>query len=80
MQISLTDLRRTPAAALDHVRSGEEVIVTEEGVPFMRMVPTNRSSRYDELIAAGVIHPPKAPRDIDDIRAASLARWGTPEE
>lgn len=75
MQISLTELRRTPANALDHVRAGEEVVVTDAGVPFCRMVPVGRPTRYEELLAAGVIHPPTHPRDPDEIRAKALKGW-----
>ena len=32
-------------------------------------MPAGRPSRYEELVSAGVIHPPKQPRDIADIRA-----------
>ncbi len=75
MQISLTELRRTPAAALDHVREGEEVIVTEAGVPLCRLVPVNRPTRYAALVADGTIRLPEAPRDPAAIRSRSLASW-----
>ena len=75
-QISLTELRRTPAAALDHVRNGEEVIITEAGVPLCRLVPVGRSGRYAEFVAEGVICLPKSPREPTAIRAQSLASWG----
>ena len=78
MQISLTDLRRTPAAALDSVRAGEEITVTDAGVPFMRMVPIARPTRYEHLLAAGVLQPPQEPRDLDEVRARSLAGWVAP--
>jgi prevent-host-death family protein len=75
MHISLTELRRTPGRALDQVRAGEEVVITEAGVPLCRMVPVGRTSRYDELVAAGVIRPPAEHRDPTAIRAQSLANW-----
>ena len=76
MQISLTELRRTPAAALDHVRQGEEVIVTEAGVPLCRLIPVDHPTRYAELVTKGVIRLPKVVRDPAAIRAQSLASWG----
>ncbi len=76
MQITLTELRRTPAAALDHVREGEEVIVTEAGVPLCRLVPIGRPTRYADLVAQGCIRLPEMPRDPAAIRAQSLAVWG----
>ena len=80
MQISLTELRRTPAAALAQVRQGEEVVVTEAGVPLCRLVPVGRPARYAELVADGVIRLPEAPRDPAVIRAHSLATWGPNNE
>jgi prevent-host-death family protein len=79
MQISLTELRRTPGPALDHVRAGEEVVITEDGIPMGRIVPVGRPSRYAELVAAGVIRPPSVPGSPLDMRATSLAQWGNPE-
>ena len=32
-------------------------------------IPAAASSRYDQLVAEGVVHPPKEPRDIDEIMA-----------
>jgi prevent-host-death family protein len=75
MQISLTELRRTPGPALDQVRAGEEVLVTEAGVPLCRLVPASRSSHYAELVASGTLRPPTSPRDPGEIRAKSLANW-----
>jgi prevent-host-death family protein len=75
MQISLTELRRTPAAALDHVRRGEEVIVTEAGIPLCRLVPVDHPTRYAELVAEGVIRVPLEPQEPVNIRAQSLASW-----
>ncbi len=75
MQITLTELRRTPGHALDRVRAGHEVVVTEAGVPMFRMVPVDRPTRYAELVARGAIRPPVHARDPLEIRAASLAAW-----
>jgi prevent-host-death family protein len=79
VQISLTELRRTPAAALDLVRQGDEVIVTEAGVPLCRLVPVGRPTRYASLVAEGVIRLPVTPRDPAAIRAKSLAAWKAAE-
>ncbi len=76
MQISLTELRRTPGPALQHVRDGEEVVVTEAGIPLCRMVPVEKPTRYASLVAEGVIHPPTSPKEPSAIRERSLASWG----
>jgi prevent-host-death family protein len=78
MQISLTELRRTPGPALDHVRGGSEVLITQDGVPMGRIVPVGRSSRYDELVASGVIRRPVASGSPLEMRAFSVANIGQP--
>ncbi len=78
MQISLTELRRTPGPALHHVRGGSQVVITQDGVPLGRIVPVGRSSRYDELVAAGVIGPPVASGSPLEMRAFSVANIGQP--
>lgn len=79
MQITLTELRRTPASALDEVRAGNEVIVTEAGIPLCRLVPIGRPSRYSQLVASGAIKPPTAPHDFRKIRERALAGWNSGE-
>jgi prevent-host-death family protein len=80
MHITLTELRRTPGPALDHVRAGEEVVITEAGVPLCRMVPVGKTSRYDELVASGVLRLPVERRSPREIRAKSLELMGITEE
>jgi prevent-host-death family protein len=79
MHISLTELRRTPGPALDHVRAGEEVVITEDGIPMGRIVPVSRPSRYAEMVASGVIRPPSSSGNPVEMRAASVANWGQPD-
>jgi prevent-host-death family protein len=76
MQISLTELRRTPGPALDQVRSGNEVVITEDGIPLGRIVPVGRSSKYAELVASGVIRTPISSESPLEMRAFSLANIG----
>ncbi len=79
MHISLTELRRTPGPALDHVRAGEEVVITEDGIPMGRIVPVGRSTRYEELVAAGVIRPAARSGSPLAMREFSVAAWGQPD-
>ena len=79
MHISLTELRRTPKPALDHVRDGEEVVVTDAGVPLCRIVPIGKSTKYAELVAQGVIRPPREPVSPSVIRAEALKGWKAPQ-
>lgn len=79
MQISLTELRRTPGAALDQVRSGNEVVITEDGIPLGRIVPVGRTTKYAELVASGVIRPPVSSESPLEMRAFSIANIGKPD-
>ena len=79
MHISLTELRRSPGPALDHVRNGEEVVITEDGLPMGRIVPIDRRSRYEELVLSGVIRPPVSTESPISMRAFSIANVGKPE-
>jgi prevent-host-death family protein len=76
MQISLTELRRAPGPALDHVRGGEEVVITEDGLPMGRIVPIDRHSRYEELVASGAIRTPVSTASPLEMRAFSIANMG----
>ena len=80
MHISLTELRRTPGPALDQVRSGEEVLITEAGIPLCRLVPVGRPSQYAALVATGLIRTPIEHHDPFDLRAQSLAEWNASAE
>lgn len=75
MNITLTELRRTPGPALDQVRAGEEVVVTEAGVPLCRIVPIDKPTRYAALVDQGVIRLPSRSDDPADIRRHSLEKW-----
>jgi prevent-host-death family protein len=75
MQISLTELRRTPGPALVHVRAGEEVVVTEDGVPMCRLVPIKQASRYEDLVRDGTIRLPTDRHEIDEIRNLAKQSW-----
>ena len=64
-----------PGPALQHVRDGEEVVVTEAGIPLCRMVLIDQPTRYARLVAEGVIHAPTSPKEPSAIRGRSLASW-----
>src|SRR5438128_366168 len=55
-------LRADLSAWLKRVRSGQEIVVTDRGRPIARVIPASTDSRLDELIAAGIVTPAKAPR------------------
>jgi len=60
---------------LERARSGEEVVLTEHGVPIARVVGVRRESALERLTREGVISkPPRSPRPKltpDDLIEAS---------
>ncbi len=58
MDVPVTELRANLRHWLDQVRNGEEVVVTERGMPVARIVAIDAMSRIEELTEQGVIARP----------------------
>lgn len=58
--VGVRELRENLRAYLVRVKAGEEVVVTERGKPVAKLVAPR--SRFDELVAAGVVTPARRPR------------------
>jgi prevent-host-death family protein len=59
---------------IDLVRDGEEIVITDRGVPTARLTPVDSTSLLDELARRGVIGPParrarRSARSIRRVRA-----------
>lgn len=61
MDVPVTELRANLRHWLDQVRNGEEVVVTEQGMPVARIVAIDAMSRIEELTEQGVIARPLSP-------------------
>jgi len=71
MEVGATAFRADLKRYLDLVRAGEEVVVTDHGVPAVRLTPIDTAPRLEELARRGVISPPSGrPRR----RAGSIRR------
>jgi prevent-host-death family protein len=55
MDVPVTELRAHLGDWLDRVREGEEVIVTDRGVPVARLIGMSATSTLQRLAADGVI-------------------------
>jgi prevent-host-death family protein len=60
-EVGIRDLRDHLSAWLEAVASGREITVTDRGNPVARIVPVNRHSKLDQLIAEGKVRPPIRP-------------------
>ena len=68
MDVGVSDLRAHLGDWLDRVRSGEDVVITERGVPVARLVALDSVGMIERLTREGVIGRPvrsSRPRAID---------------
>ena len=59
MDVAVTKLRAELSGWIEHVRKGEEIVVTDRGVPVARIVPVDSTPLLERLVAEGVISKPK---------------------
>lgn len=58
MDVSVTDFRAGLSDWLERTRHGEEIVITERGVPVARVVGIGVAPTLERLSAAGVIERP----------------------
>src|ERR1700691_6490367 len=62
MDVAVTDLRAHLSEWLDRVRDGDEVVITDRGVPVARLVGLTTTATLERLTAEGVIGRPATAR------------------
>jgi prevent-host-death family protein len=62
MDVAVTDLRAHLSEWLERVRAGDEVVVTDRGVPVARLMGMTATSTLQRLAAEGVIGHASAQR------------------
>ncbi len=58
MDVTVSTLRAHLSDWLDRARSGDEVVITDRGVPVARLVGLSTTSILEGLTESGVIHKP----------------------
>ncbi len=58
MDVGVTELRTNLADWLQRVREGEELTITDRGVPIARVVPVDSTDLIERLTQQGVLNPP----------------------
>lgn len=58
MEVAISELRANLSAWLDRARQGEEVVVTERGMPVARLLGIDVAAKLERLTAEGVIGRP----------------------
>ena len=75
MDVAVSDLRAHLSEWLERARDGEEVVVTERGVPVARLLGIGASATLERLAAEGVIgRSERAQRPIASGRKRARAR------
>lgn len=58
MDVAVTELRAHLSSWLDRVRGGDEIVVTDRGLPVARLVAVESTSLLERLTERGVIARP----------------------
>lgn len=61
MEVGIRELRADLSRLIKLVRDGDEVVVTDRGIPVARIIPMNGQRKIDKLIAAGLVEPAPKP-------------------
>jgi prevent-host-death family protein len=63
MNVGVRELRDGLSRHLAEVRSGRTLTVTDHGRPIARIVPVDRPTRLERLIAEGRVRPAQRPKE-----------------
>ncbi len=71
MDVAISTLRAGLARWIERARAGEEVIVTDRGIPVARLIAVDSASPLDRLTQQGVLSRTSGPRPVahDAVRA-----------
>lgn len=62
MEVAITEFRAALRAYVDRARSGEDVVLTDRGLPVARLVAVDAAPLVEQLEREGVLTPASAPR------------------
>jgi prevent-host-death family protein len=62
MDIAVTELRAHLSEWIERAREGQEIVVTDRGVPVARLAGIGTSTTLDQLTADGIIARPQKPQ------------------
>ena len=67
-EVGVRELRQNLSVYLDRVKAGEELTVTERGVPVARLTQLPKRSALQQMIDAGLVDMPSNPGGWRDIK------------
>ncbi|MGH3192646.1 MAG: type II toxin-antitoxin system Phd/YefM family antitoxin [Streptosporangiaceae bacterium] len=62
MDVAVTDLRAHLSEWLDRARQGDEIVITDRGIPVARLLGLTATATLERLTAEGVIGRPASGR------------------
>lgn len=74
VEISVSDLRKGLTGALATAKDGEDVIITERGVPVARLTGVESADLLSRLVDDGLITPPAESRAVPRLPQAEAAK------
>jgi prevent-host-death family protein len=77
MDVAVSDLRANLSSWLERARAGEDVVVTERGVPVARLVGIGEPGLLERLTKEGVIGRPRVTRRPKASPAKRVAAQGS---
>jgi prevent-host-death family protein len=60
VDVAITTLRAELSSWIDRARSGEEIVVTERGIPVVRMLAIDSAPMIERLTREGVLGAPES--------------------
>ncbi len=73
MDVAISTLRAELSSWIDRAQAGEEIVVTDRGIPVARLLPVDTAPLLDQLIQRGVLSRPRR-ADRPAARGASRVR------
>lgn len=70
MDVPVSELRASLRSWVERARAGEDVVITDRGLPVARLVGLSASDQLERLTAEGLVSRPLAPRR----RASTIRR------
>lgn len=74
MEITAKDFAKNPAVALDAVRAGDEVLITDNGIGVARMSPATSAPLLERLHRDGLLTLPAQERAVPRLPQAEGAK------
>src|SRR5690606_26775304 len=74
MEVTLTEFKASLAKHLDSVKGGEDVIITNKGVPVARLTSVESSDLLTSLVKDGLVTVPAEDRAVPRLPQAEAAK------